>query len=86
MISTKDFDFEPASRTLSAEASTILGRHPEENLGTYVTIKSEHTGKVIKFRFQHAIKDEEGDIVSWLYKPAQGEDANPNLKVVIYND
>lgn len=59
-------------------------RHPTEDLGMGVLVRSHHTGKVVWFRCTEAHRDREGETTHWTFEPL--EELDKVKKLIIFND
>lgn len=82
MLSTQDFDFNPNTKTLTADCSDLPGQ--ELSLSKSFPVKSHHTGRVMWFQFSKNIRDAEGDLVASEFKPVKG--AGVDIRMVVWND
>jgi hypothetical protein len=94
-LSTKQFDYDAPSRTLSADISDFgkhftWGRVYDDACDAGVRIMSTITGHVALFVVIHEERDGDGDVTKWVLKAVRERGPrNPlldTLKVVIYND
>lgn len=85
MLSTANFDFCKTTKTLSAEISSLeaIG----ESVGQVIIIKSQHTGKLVKFQSSKVVEDRvEGEVLWVEYSPLNSADCPKVSKVIIFND
>ena len=79
-VSSRLFDYDPATRTFSQEASTLsdaLGRCPPPSF----RMRSARTGAVVVFQCIRVDRDREGDVRAWEYANNQH-----GVKATIWND
>jgi len=80
IIPLEIFDWDSGPRTLSAEASDLIGYE----VGEEISIQSSVTGKIYVF-FESTLKcNKEGEYLYWSYLP--DDDFCPVKKVLIFND
>jgi len=82
-LSTNMFCKSSNKRRLVTEASDL--GWPSLYAPEHFTLTSEWTGRSIAMEKINTQKDEEGDIIMWMYKPAN-KAANINLTVEVFND
>ena len=80
-LSTAAFSKSNKNTHLATEAS-IIG-WPALYAPELLTIESEWTGRSITLEKTYTEKDNEGDIILWMYKPAN---KSINLTVEVFND
>ena len=82
-LSTSAFCKNSNKTRLVSEASTL--EWPPLYAPEMFTLTSEWTNRSITMRKVSTTEDNEGDIIMWMYKPAN-EAANVNLTVEVFND
>ena len=82
-ISTEAFSKSKNNSWLATEASLI--EWPPLYAPQYITLKSEWTDRQITLEKVHTERDLEGDVVLWMYKPANRE-GGVELTVEVFND
>lgn len=81
MFNTKDFTFNPKTKTLVAELSDF---HPDRVFGMYLAIKSHHTNRTETFIFMGYQRNSDDEVEALIYKP---DATNLNVdKVLLFND
>lgn len=91
MLTTNDFTYNSEQKTLSAEASTLRGRHLAiassfHKEGSSIFVKSSNTGKVVEFEYVGPEWDQSHeDILGWHYAPPI-ELSDKVVRLVIFND
>lgn len=77
-FSTSRFTYNPQTKTLIAEASD-LGLN---TIPYHLHIRSERTGKTVRFFLAETRRDVEGEVTSWLYRSIDSNGAT----VLLFND
>lgn len=86
-LNTKQFHWDPDSKTFSEEASTVGFTGScmlfDDACDVGIHLKSHRTGKIEPFYLSKTVKDSEGDIQAWEFASVK---SNLGCKVVIFND
>lgn len=81
-FTTKDFHWYGPKRLFVSEASK-LGYAPNQHPEDSITVKSEQTGREVRFVAHDLIEDPEGDLIAWVFRP---EDQSVKCELHILND
>lgn len=95
-ISSYAFDYDAKSKTFSAEISMIeannlkvFGMLYDDAIDTGFVMMSAKTDRLAEFFMEETIKNVDGDITHWVFKPMQSSvRRNPKLagvKVIVWN-
>lgn len=90
--STKLFHWDKQRKRFSAEASDIgytgCSRIYPDACDVGICLKSHRTGKSLWFYLDETIRDPEGDVQAWVFKPSPEaeRDGASGLIVTIFND
>ena len=78
IINTKLFSFK--DKVFVAEVSDIPELHHEARMPHLIELQSERTNNIQDFILSQVNKDDEGDILYWLYESREG------LSIKLFND
>ncbi len=96
-VSSKWFHYDPIANELFAEASTLAANgiklQPLFNDAADVglAVRSEKTGKVVRFAFSNPVVDDEGELQAEVFRPYDVDVRHESrfartLKLVVVND
>lgn len=77
-FNTKEFGYTKETKTLYAFITDVMG--PVMSVPREFLLKSEHTGKVIKFKLMYK-RVEDGDVLEYYYNNEEND-----VKVKFFND
>jgi hypothetical protein len=83
-VTTRLFDYDPKTRTFSAEASDLrvgFGRVWADSCDEGLTMVSATTGREVVFVVQDEVRDREGDTLYWTLRSVDGQ-----YTATVFND
>ena len=89
--SSKQFNYEPTTRTFSTFASDLasnkfMGALYDDACDFGLWMKSEKTGKMVAFLFEDSVADDEGDTMFWTLRSWDLKDEANGLLLKVFND